>query len=149
MDRLCVFVYRTFFCSSVPQKVSRSARLHPPLTYQRRVHQRSLSRKPEPSSTMESTEQKRRAAESSCGGGSKKEALTRDDLCPLRHSREEVCDCCMKRYPATYSQHSHDALGIDFLSLCCRCQQIAPRAGTPGFRAPEVLLKYPNQTTGE
>ena len=23
----------------------------------------------------------------------------------------------------------------------------APRAGTPGFRPPEVLLKYPNQTT--
>ena len=24
---------------------------------------------------------------------------------------------------------------------------MAPRAGTPGFRAPEVLLKYPHQTT--
>ena len=30
----------------------------------------------------------------------------------------------------------------------CRSHQTAPRAGTPGFRAPEVLLKYPNQTTG-
>ncbi|KAH0515403.1 Cell division cycle 7-related protein kinase [Microtus ochrogaster] len=26
-------------------------------------------------------------------------------------------------------------------------QQVAPRAGTPGFRAPEVLTKCPNQTT--
>ena len=29
-----------------------------------------------------------------------------------------------------------------------RSHQNAPRAGTPGFRAPEVLLKHPNQTTG-
>ncbi|XP_066548195.1 cell division cycle 7-related protein kinase isoform X2 [Amia ocellicauda] len=28
-----------------------------------------------------------------------------------------------------------------------RKQQVAPRAGTPGFRAPEVLMKYPNQGT--
>lgn len=28
-----------------------------------------------------------------------------------------------------------------------RSHQTAPRAGTPGFRAPEVLLKYPHQTT--
>ncbi|XP_070795504.1 cell division cycle 7-related protein kinase isoform X2 [Pituophis catenifer annectens] len=36
-------------------------------------------------------------------------------------------------------------------SICSIClsrrQQIAPRAGTPGFRAPEVLTKCPNQTT--
>lgn len=25
----------------------------------------------------------------------------------------------------------------------------APRAGTPGFRPPEVLLKHPHQTTGD
>ena len=31
--------------------------------------------------------------------------------------------------------------------LTCRSNQNAPRAGTPGFRAPEVLLKCPNQTT--
>ena len=29
----------------------------------------------------------------------------------------------------------------------CRANQNAPRAGTPGFRAPEVLLKCPQQTT--
>ncbi|XP_053247769.1 cell division cycle 7-related protein kinase isoform X1 [Podarcis raffonei] len=33
-------------------------------------------------------------------------------------------------------------------SVCLsRRQQVAPRAGTPGFRAPEVLTKFPNQTT--
>uniref|UniRef100_A0A6I8NFK1 non-specific serine/threonine protein kinase n=1 Tax=Ornithorhynchus anatinus TaxID=9258 RepID=A0A6I8NFK1_ORNAN len=33
-------------------------------------------------------------------------------------------------------------------SVCLsRKQQVAPRAGTPGFRAPEVLTKCPNQTT--
>ncbi|XP_070602681.1 cell division cycle 7-related protein kinase [Erythrolamprus reginae] len=36
-------------------------------------------------------------------------------------------------------------------SICTIClsrrQQVAPRAGTPGFRAPEVLTKCPNQTT--
>lgn len=37
-------------------------------------------------------------------------------------------------------------------SVCTVCilrkAQDAPRAGTPGFRPPEVLLKYPDQTTG-
>uniref|UniRef100_A0A8C0GQL1 Cell division cycle 7-related protein kinase n=1 Tax=Chelonoidis abingdonii TaxID=106734 RepID=A0A8C0GQL1_CHEAB len=34
-------------------------------------------------------------------------------------------------------------------SVCLsRHQQVAPRAGTPGFRAPEVLTKCPTQTTG-
>ncbi|XP_002732049.1 cell division cycle 7-related protein kinase-like [Saccoglossus kowalevskii] len=33
-------------------------------------------------------------------------------------------------------------------SVClCRSNQTAPRAGTPGFRSPEVLLKCPDQTT--
>uniref|UniRef100_A0A9J8BK94 Uncharacterized protein n=1 Tax=Cyprinus carpio carpio TaxID=630221 RepID=A0A9J8BK94_CYPCA len=30
-----------------------------------------------------------------------------------------------------------------------RKQQVAPRAGTPGFRAPEVLTKCLNQGTGK
>ena len=35
-------------------------------------------------------------------------------------------------------------------SLCLgRSNQQAPRAGTPGFRSPEVLLKHPHQTTGK
>jgi len=33
-------------------------------------------------------------------------------------------------------------------SFCCsRSGQVAPRAGTSGFRSPEVLMKLPNQTT--
>ncbi|KAH0618430.1 hypothetical protein JD844_017620 [Phrynosoma platyrhinos] len=35
-------------------------------------------------------------------------------------------------------------------SICLsRRQQVAPRAGTPGFRAPEVLTKCPHQSTGK
>ena len=35
-------------------------------------------------------------------------------------------------------------------SMCLvRPVQNAPRAGTPGFRAPEVLLKHPLQTQGK
>lgn len=35
---------------------------------------------------------------------------------------------------------------VDFIKT--RKQQVAPRAGTPGFRAPEVLTKCPSQGTG-
>ena len=28
-------------------------------------------------------------------------------------------------------------------------RQKAPRAGTPGFRSPEVLMRYPKQSTGK
>ncbi|XP_064458366.1 cell division cycle 7-related protein kinase-like [Ornithodoros turicata] len=38
--------------------------------------------------------------------------------------RNEVCNICLSR-----------------------AAEVAPRAGTPGFRAPEVLMKYKNQTT--
>eukprot|EP00731_Ephydatia_muelleri_P023763 Em0016g34a len=44
--------------------------------------------------------------------------------CTLEHGHNEVCDHCMERP-----------------------NQIAPRAGTPGFRAPEVLFKCPKQST--
>ncbi|XP_004699322.1 cell division cycle 7-related protein kinase [Echinops telfairi] len=42
-----------------------------------------------------------------------------------------------------------DCFGTDKVCSIClsRRQQVAPRAGTPGFRAPEVLTKCPNQTT--
>ncbi|XP_051026440.1 cell division cycle 7-related protein kinase [Acomys russatus] len=42
-----------------------------------------------------------------------------------------------------------DCYGTDKVCSIClsRQQQVAPRAGTPGFRAPEVLTKCPNQTT--
>uniref|UniRef100_A0A3B3RI95 non-specific serine/threonine protein kinase n=1 Tax=Paramormyrops kingsleyae TaxID=1676925 RepID=A0A3B3RI95_9TELE len=42
---------------------------------------------------------------------------------------DRVCNVCLSRY--------------------VRKQQVAPRAGTPGFRAPEVLTKCPNQGTGK
>ena len=36
----------------------------------------------------------------------------------------------------------------EICSMCCqRPVQLSPRSGSPGFRAPEVLLKYPKQTT--
>ena len=36
----------------------------------------------------------------------------------------------------------------EICSTCCqRPVQLSPRSGSPGFRAPEVLLKYPKQTT--
>ncbi|KAJ7334538.1 Cell division control protein 7 [Desmophyllum pertusum] len=44
-------------------------------------------------------------------------------LCPLRHGPKDVCTICM-----------------------ARGHQNTPRAGTPGFRSPEVLLKYPQQS---
>ncbi|XP_031193024.1 cell division cycle 7-related protein kinase isoform X3 [Mastomys coucha] len=42
-----------------------------------------------------------------------------------------------------------DCYGTDRVCSVClsRRQQVAPRAGTPGFRAPEVLTKCPDQTT--
>ncbi|XP_065195512.1 uncharacterized protein LOC135826836 [Sycon ciliatum] len=45
-------------------------------------------------------------------------------LCPIGHKPTAVCTVCNGR-----------------------SSQIVTRAGTPGFRAPEVLLKYPDQTT--
>ena len=71
--------------------------------------------------------------------------------------------------PLTVSFFSKIQTGVTFLvpaHLCspgkravkwvCVCVNIcygrlaekAPRAGTPGYRAPEVLMKYPHQTTG-
>ncbi|KAM4021621.1 cell division cycle 7-related protein kinase isoform 1-T1 [Anomaloglossus baeobatrachus] len=42
-----------------------------------------------------------------------------------------------------------DCYARDQVCAIClaRARQVAPRAGTPGFRAPEVLTKCPNQTT--
>lgn len=45
--------------------------------------------------------------------------------------------------------HSCNCFGKAMVCRICmeRVNQIAPRAGTPGFRSPEVLMKYPHQTT--
>ena len=45
------------------------------------------------------------------------------------------------------SKNNVHILADSLLPTPCRGHQVAPRAGTPGFRAPEVLLKYPLQTT--
>ncbi|RXM27831.1 Cell division cycle 7-related protein kinase [Acipenser ruthenus] len=57
------------------------------------------------------------------------------------HSRKPTAQC-----PATLTC---DCYMTDRVCNVClsRWQQVAPRAGTPGFRAPEVLTKCPNQTT--
>uniref|UniRef100_G1U0F0 Cell division cycle 7-related protein kinase n=1 Tax=Oryctolagus cuniculus TaxID=9986 RepID=G1U0F0_RABIT len=49
----------------------------------------------------------------------------------------------------TASLSLRDCYATDKVCSIClsRRQQVAPRAGTPGFRAPEVLTKCPNQTT--
>ena len=44
-----------------------------------------------------------------------------------------------------YSHNKPHSLNYTFTNY--RSNQAAPRAGTPGFRAPEVLLKCPWQTT--
>ncbi|UYV63425.1 CDC7 [Cordylochernes scorpioides] len=44
-----------------------------------------------------------------------------------------------------YDRHQKSHVWLDV----ARKAEVAPRAGTPGFRAPEVLLKYKDQTTGE
>lgn len=56
-------------------------------------------------------------------GSSKDSFQPAQVLCPLRHGPKEVCAICM-----------------------ARGHQNTPRAGTPGFRSPEVLLKYPQQS---
>lgn len=55
---------------------------------------------------------------------SNKRSVAELDTCSLEHRQDEVCGVCMSR-----------------------THQTAQRAGTPGFRAPEVLLKCPKQTT--
>ncbi|XP_038649740.1 cell division cycle 7-related protein kinase isoform X2 [Scyliorhinus canicula] len=54
------------------------------------------------------------------------------------------------RRPATCpSDLTCDCYMTDKICSVClsRRQQVAPRAGTPGFRAPEVLMKCPHQTS--
>ena len=55
---------------------------------------------------------------------SNKRSTIKLDTCSLKHNYDEVCRMCMER-----------------------THQTVQRAGTPGFRAPEVLLKHLHQTT--
>ncbi|XP_013912112.1 PREDICTED: cell division cycle 7-related protein kinase [Thamnophis sirtalis] len=54
-----------------------------------------------------------------------------------------------KAASSTQAHLTCDCYAKDSVCTIClsRRQQVAPRAGTPGFRAPEVLTKCPNQTT--
>lgn len=58
----------------------------------------------------------------------------RKPLIKSYHSLPKECNCDMKP------------------KICNNCitrkPMYAARAGTPGYRSPEVLLKYPYQTTG-
>ncbi|XP_065203123.1 cell division cycle 7-related protein kinase-like [Planococcus citri] len=58
----------------------------------------------------------------------------------------------MFRKPVSTKVSSHGVCGCDTKPRICnhcvtRKPMHAPRAGTPGYRSPEVLLKYPHQTT--
>ncbi|KAK1878914.1 Cell division cycle 7-related protein kinase [Dissostichus eleginoides] len=57
-------------------------------------------------------------------GGQKPQRAVQQGLTCSCYQSDRVCNICMSRKP-----------------------QVAPRAGTPGFRAPEVLTKCPNQGT--
>lgn len=106
--------------SSKPKTVANG--LIAPPTYQRQVHQRMVAKAARPSRSRGS-----RQVLNGCVDAETEKPSSglhgEIRVCPLRHRVTEVCDFCMAR--------SH---------------QNAPRAGTPGFRAPEVLLKCPNQT---
>ena len=58
-----------------------------------------------------------------------------------------------KKVKTTYKQNTNDlnceCLKVNQVCSVCKSKPelVAPRAGTPGFRAPEVLLKYLLQTT--
>ena len=62
-----------------------------------------------------------------------------------KHSSEQVL-----HFPPGYKSRRSlgDTVPLLTLYFASRANQSAPRAGTSGFRAPEVLLKYPQQTTG-
>ena len=74
----------------------------------------------------------------------------------LQHQQRQKSLVFSKPSPVTQihsktpvSQQCHCYGKPQVCSVCMlRKAQAAPRAGTPGFRPPEVLLKYPLQTTG-
>lgn len=77
---------------------------------------------------------------------------------PLRRSPRSVKYLSRKRAYKCRSNHKQDSSRrkCDCLGKprsCHHCTNLpgqqAPRAGTPGFRPPEVLIKHPQQTTGK
>ncbi|XP_056379147.1 cell division cycle 7-related protein kinase isoform X2 [Hyla sarda] len=94
------------------------------------IHEANAEKKIKPSKITEAASKKLVArkpvpAKNTSEGVARKAAST----CPTSltcdcYARDQVCSICL-----------------------ARTRQVAPRAGTPGFRAPEVLTKCPNQTT--
>ncbi|GAB1599247.1 division cycle 7-related kinase-like [Argonauta hians] len=70
----------------------------------------------------------------------------REQLQQKKMSRKSAHDKSLGISGAT---HTCQCFGKPMICYLCssRPNQIAPRAGTPGFRSPEVLMKYPLQTT--
>ncbi|XP_016052684.1 PREDICTED: cell division cycle 7-related protein kinase [Miniopterus natalensis] len=85
-----------------------------------------------------------------------KQSKTVDVLCRKLATKKKAVSTkvpnsgVMKKIPSSCpASLTCDCYATDKVCSIClsRRQQVAPRAGTPGFRAPEVLTKCPNQTT--
>ncbi|XP_028667265.1 cell division cycle 7-related protein kinase isoform X2 [Erpetoichthys calabaricus] len=80
---------------------------------------------------------------------SRKIALPKRKMVPVKGSVSTVSNQSQKSSSQCPINLTCDCYMTDRVCNIClsRRQQVAPRAGTPGFRAPEVLTKCPNQTT--
>lgn len=78
--------------------------------------------------------------------GLSRKLATRKKAIPSKGMNSGVMRKTASSCPATLTCDCYETDKV--CSICLsRRQQVAPRAGTPGFRAPEVLTKCPNQTT--
>ncbi|ERE68221.1 cell division cycle 7-related protein kinase isoform X4 [Cricetulus griseus] len=79
----------------------------------------------------------------------KKTAMSTKAVASVTMSTKAVASAMRKTTSPCPAVLTCDCYGTDKVCSIClsRRQQVAPRAGTPGFRAPEVLTKCPNQTT--
>lgn len=79
----------------------------------------------------------------------KKTAVSTKAVASVTMSTKAVASVMRKTTSPSPAVLTCDCYGTDKVCSIClsRRQQVAPRAGTPGFRAPEVLTKCPNQTT--
>lgn len=77
---------------------------------------------------------------------------TRYEKCPCV-GKPTVCSICLSRFVFYVRidpvRRSLKKKMSKYNSFSRRPRQQAPRAGTPGFRAPEVLLRHADQTTGQ
>ncbi|XP_066992732.1 cell division cycle 7-related protein kinase [Anabrus simplex] len=70
-------------------------------------------------------------------------------MSPLESEQQKKHILFSKPSPKLPSSQTCTCIGKPQVCTVCmtRKPHVAPRAGTPGFRPPEVLLKYPHQTT--